>query len=421
MREIKPLKRLDATVRTPGSKSYTQRALVIASLAKGSSLLTNPLISEDTQCLIDALRCLGAGIRMEGGDLFITGRDEKFAGQGRSFFLGNNGTAMRFLTSFVSLGKGVFHIDGDSRLRERPVQPLVDALCSLGVDCRSVNGKGCPPVTVIANGIEAGKVIFTDLDSSQYISSVLISAPYARKDIEIELKGSMPSMPYVNMTINIMNHFGVDVTLRHDKGYTVKVPQGYAGKTCLIEGDASSASYFFLAAALCKGKVQVMNVNPDTLQGDIGFLGILETLGCRIRRGGWWIEVTGADLNRNEMEFNMADMPDLVPTLAVLSAFRKGRTAIRNVSALRFKESNRLEALVNELRKMGVYSEEMKDGMLIEGGKPHGAEIETYNDHRIAMSFAVAGLAIEGVRIRNSICVRKSFPGFWDELSRLSS
>ncbi|HOP47195.1 MAG TPA: 3-phosphoshikimate 1-carboxyvinyltransferase [Desulfobacteraceae bacterium] len=421
MREIKPIKKLDATVRTPGSKSYTQRALIIASLAKGSSLLTNPLISEDTQYLIDALCFLGGGIRFEGEDMVITGHDEKFAGQGRRLFLGNNGTAMRFLTSLVSLGKGVFHIDGGSRLRERPVQPLVNALCSLGVDCRSVNGKGCPPVTVIAKGIEGGKVVFTDLNSSQYISSVLIAAPYARNDIEIELRGYMPSMPYVDMTINIMNHFGVDVTLRGDNGYSIRVPQSYTGTTCLIEGDVSSASYFFLAAALCKGKVKVMNVNLDTLQGDIGLLGILETLGCSVRRGGYCVEVMGADLNNQEMEFNMADMPDMVPTLAVLSAFRKGRTAIRNVSSLRLKESNRIEALVTELRKMGVYSKELKDGLLIEGGNPHGAEIETYNDHRIAMSFAVAGLAVEGVRIRNSICVKKSFPGFWDELSRLSS
>lgn len=421
MREIKPLKKLDATVRTPGSKSYTQRALIIASLAKGSSLLTNPLISEDTQYLIDALCFLGGGIRIEGEDIVITGPDEKYASQGRRIFLGNNGTAMRFLTSLVSLGKGVFHIDGDSRLRERPVKPLVNALCSLGVDCRTVNGKGCPPVTVIANGIEGGKVVFTDLDSSQYISSVLIAAPYARKDIEIELRESVPSMPYVDMTINIMNHFGVDVALRGDSGYYVRVPQNYTGTTCLIEGDVSSASYFFLAAALCKGKIKVMNVNPDTLQGDIGFLGILETLGCSIRRGGYWIEIIGGELSPREMEFNMADMPDMVPTLAVLSAFRKGRTAIRNVSSLRLKESNRIEALVIELRKMGVYSEELQDGILIEGGNPHGAEIETYNDHRIAMSFAVAGLAVEGVRIRNSMCVKKSFPGFWDELSRLSS
>ncbi len=419
MQEIKQIKNLDATVRIPGSKSYTQRALIIASLAEGRSFLRNSLISEDTKYLMGALRSLGADILVADKDITVTGTGGNIKNPGKKLYLGNNGTALRLLTAVASLGTGKVTLDGSDRLRERPAKPLLDALKILGVDCRGMDKSGYPPVTVQGTGITGGRVTFTDIESSQYISSILIASPYARGDVEIELEGLTVSIPYIDMTAGVMNHFGVETTKRGENEYTVRAPQKYTGQRYLIESDVSSASYFFLAAALCKGRVKVLDINPNTLQGDIGFLKILEKLGCHAVRGIDWVEVAGGKLNGGNYRFDMADMPDMVPTLAVLSAFRPGQTVISNISHLRLKESNRIEALVTELNRTGIDAKELKDGLVITGGTPHGAEIETYDDHRIAMSFAIAGLATEGIMIKNQRCVGKSFPGFWDVLDQL--
>lgn len=419
MKVIKKLENLDATVTIPGSKSYTQRALIIASLAEGKSFLRNTLISEDTDYLIEALRSLGVHILIADNDIIVSETAGKIRNPGKTLYLGNNGTALRFLTTLVSLGTGNYIIDGNSRLRERPIRPLLEALQTLGVTCHSKDGSGYPPVTIAGGDINGGRVTFSDLESSQYISSLLISSPYARKDVEIELSGTAVSMPYVDITIDVMKQFGVTVTTAEGHTFTVHVPQKYTGQRYLVESDASSASYFFLAAALCRGRVRVLNINPDTVQGDIGFIHILETVGCSVARGDTYIEVTGSTLKGEALEFDMAHMPDMVPTLAVLSAFRPGRTIISNVAHLRFKESDRIAAVVNELNRIGVDARELDDGMVIQGGAPHGAEIETYDDHRIAMSFAIAGLATDGITIKNKNCVKKSFPGFWETLDQL--
>ena len=419
MRQVKRITNLDATVSIPGSKSYTQRALIIASLAEGRSFLRNSLISEDTKYLMGALRSLGADIRVAHKYIIVTGTDGNIKNPGKKLYLGNNGTALRFLTTVVSLGTGKFTLDGSDRLRERPIQPLLDALNILGVDCQGMDKSGYPPVMVQGTGITGGKVTFTNTESSQYISSILITASYAGRDVEIELRGTTSSMPYIDMTEGVMNHFGVEVTKSGKNKYTVKAHQKYTGKKYLIESDVSSASYFFLAAALCEGRVRVLNVNPNTLQGDIGFLEIVGKLGCHVVRGTDWVEVTGKKLNGGDYRFDMSDMPDMVPTLAVLSAFRAGQTVIDNIFHLRLKESNRIEALVNELNRTGIDAKELKNGLVITGGTPHGAEIETYDDHRIAMSFAIAGLVTEGIKIKNQKCVNKSFPEFWNVLDQL--
>ncbi len=419
MKEIKQIKDLDATVKIPGSKSYTQRALIIASLAEGKSFLRNPLISEDTKYLMDALRSIGADILIADKDIIVTGTDGNIQNPGKKLYLGNNGTALRFLTTVVSLGTGNFILDGSDRLRERPLKPLLDALKMLGVDCVSTDTSGYPPVIIQGGGFQGGKTIFTNAESSQYISSILITSPYARNDVEIELRGITFSMPYIDMTVEIMNHFGVEVIRDGENKYTVRTPQKYMGGRYLIESDVSSASYFFMAAALCEGRVRLLNVNPNTLQGDIGFLEIMGKLGCHIIRGIDWVEVAGGKLHQGNYRFDMSDMPDMVPTLAVLSAFRPGQTVISNVSHLRLKESNRIEALVTELNRTGIDTKELEDGLVINGGTPHSAEIETYNDHRIAMSFAIAGLVTKGIKIKNKKCVNKSFPEFWDVLDTL--
>ena len=250
---------------------------------------------------------------------------------------------------------------------------------------------------------------------------MLICAPLAESDTVIELQGQIPSLPYVDMTVDVMKAFGVEVIQETPFRYGVKSGQRYHGRDYLIEGDCSSASYFFLAAALCKGTVRVQHINPRTLQGDIKLLPIMERLGCSVKRGGDWIEVAGGELPSGEYTFDLRGMPDMVPTLAAMAAVRPGKTVITNVPHLRIKESDRLAALATELKKMGVRAEEREDGLVIEGDSPHSAEIETYNDHRIAMSFACLGLVVPGIRIKDADCVDKSFPGFWGELKSLYS
>ncbi|MEI7673770.1 MAG: 3-phosphoshikimate 1-carboxyvinyltransferase, partial [Deltaproteobacteria bacterium] len=385
VKEIKSLHNLHATVRLPGSKSYTQRALIIAALARGESSLHHALTAEDTLLMRSALCLLGAEIHDQGNKLLIRGTAGRIQCPEKAIFLGNNGTALRFLTSLVALGEGRFTLTGEPRLCERPVQPLISALAALGVQIQTKEGRGFPPVTIEARGVGGGAVTFQDSVSSQYISSLLLSAPYARGDVRIRLRGHTVSHPYIAMTIAAMRQFGVEVTAEGEEDdYLVRGGQCYQGRSYHVEGDASTASYFFLAAALCGGTVKVVNINPRSLQGDIRLLEIMETLGCRVSRGEDWVELTGGELVSDDYRIDMGDLPDMVPTLAVLAAFRRGTTAITNVSHLRIKESNRIAALVSEINRIGVRAEELSDGLVITGGRPQGATIETYNDHRIA-------------------------------------
>ena len=417
--EIRPLARVNAELQVPGSKSYSQRALVIASLADGKSILRNTLVSEDTHHLVEALRLLGAGIVASDRDMIVTGTGGRIGNPGKDLFLGNNGTAMRFLVGVAALASGDITLTGDPRLCERPLQPLLEAIGGLGVPSTCRRNGGFPPVTVHGGALHGGRVLFRDIESSQYVSSILIAAPYAAGDVEVQISGSSVSRPYVEMTLATMKTFGVPVEKRGENLFAVTGRQRYRGCRYLVEGDLSSASYFFLAAALCGGSVRVTNTNFWTHQGDVRFLRYLKELGCGVAATDHWIEVSGGKLPAGDFSASMEDLPDMVPTMAVLAALRPGRTIIRNVAHLRLKESNRLEALVRELAKTGIRAEETGDGLVITGGTPRGAEIETYNDHRIAMSFAVLGLCAPGMRIRNPGCVGKSFPGFWDEFEKL--
>ena len=419
IREIKPLARVNAAVQVPGSKSYTQRALVAAALAEGTSLLRNVLIAEDTGHLVEALRLLGAQIVSSGPDVIVTGTGGRIANPGRALHLGSNGTAMRFLVGVAALGTGDITLTGDARLCERPLKPLLDGIGSLGVSSRCRNAPGYPPVTIRGGTLRGGRVVFQDIESSQYVSSILLAAPYASGDVEVEIRGTAVSRPYVEMTLAAMKAFGVAVEKRSENLFSVRNGRRYRACRYLVEGDLSSASYFFLAAVLCGGTVRVENTNFWTHQGDVRFLRYLKELGCTVAATDQWIEVSGGNLAPGDFTASMEDIPDMVPTMAVLAALRPGKTLIRNVPHLRLKESNRLAAIVNELAKTGIRAGELDDGLVIEGGAPRGAEIETYNDHRIAMSFAVLGLAAPGMRIRNPGCVGKSFPGFWTELEKL--
>ena len=421
MKQIKPIKSLNSVVRVPGSKSYTQRALITSALADGRSVIRDALISEDTEHLIEALQALGASIAQEGHDLVVQGTGGKLATPSSSLYLGNNGTGFRFLTSTVALGRGTFVLDGNRRMRERPIQPLVDALNMMGVEACCIERNGFPPVEIKAQGLPGGTVRLTRGLSSQYVSSLLLAAPYAEKDTVIEVLTSLPSWPYINLTLDVMERFGVEVFVSEDRRFHIKARQAYQPREYAIEGDLSSATYFMAAAAIVGQPIKISNVNPNSLQGDLRFLEILKIMGCKVSTSGEGIEVAGPLLNHEDLSFDLKDVPDMVPALAVVSAFRKGKTTLKNILHLRLKESDRIAALTCELRKIGARAEEMADEMIVQGVASNGAEIDCYSDHRIAMSFAVAGLAIEGISIKDPGCVKKSFPDFWQKLDSLGS
>ena len=408
---------VSTTVSVPGSKSLTQRALIAAALAEGNSFIRHALVAEDTLHLISGLKALGTGIESTAGGYLVRGTAGVLKNNGKEIFLGYNGTALRFLTAMVCLGRGKYVLTGEKRLCERPVGALVGALQSMGVDISCRNN--CPPVEIMANGLTGGKITLKDIESSQYVSALLLCAPYTAKGIELKLQGDIVSAPYIDLTISVMKDFGANIYKTGKNQYSVNAGSLYSGREYCVEGDASSASYFFLAAALLKKVIRVSGISRHCKQGDIRLLDILEELGCKVLVGDDWVEVAGADLAEGNFTFDLNNMPDMVPTLAILAAFRKGRTSITNVTHLRIKESNRLAAMVTELNRIGIEAEELPDGLMIKGGKPAAANIQTYNDHRIAMSFAIAGLAVPGIEISDRKCVDKSFPDFWKVLGKI--
>jgi 3-phosphoshikimate 1-carboxyvinyltransferase len=353
----------------------------------------------------------------------VRGHGGRIVEPAEDIYLGNNGTATRFLTSVAALGEGDFIITGDERMAERPIQPLIEALEGWGVNIASLKGTDCPPLKIQANGINGGRTILPEGKSSQYLSSLLIVAPYAREAAVLDVAGEVLSKPYVHMTLAVMDAFGVTVSANLNLSH-FEIPQGiYRAREYRIEGDASSASYFWAAAAVCGGRVTVANVPRPSLQGDAEFAQILGRMGCRIESDSRGITVSATDELKG-IEVDMGNCPDVVPTLAVVASQARGRTVIKNIAHLRIKECDRLHVMASELAKLGVATRELPDTLIIEGknadGPPlHGAEIETYNDHRIAMSFAVAGLAVPGVKVRGEGCVAKSFPDFWERFERL--
>ena len=423
MKEIKPLDKVDVTVRVPGSKSITQRALIAAALADGESTLRGPLASEDTHYTATALRAMGMTVDEEADCWRVRGSGGRITAPAGEIFLGNNGTATRFLTSVAALGHGEFRITGEKRMEERPIQPLMTALAGWGVEIESIKGTGCPPLAIRARGIRGGRTLLPEGKSSQYLSSLLLVAPYGDEPAILDVAGEVLSKPYVTMTLAVMDSFGIKVTAVPELNH-FEIPCGsYRARDYAIEGDASSASYFFAAAAITGGRVTVANVPRPSLQGDAVFADLLGRMGCTVTSTGEGITVVGPAELRG-IEVDMGDCPDVVPTLAVVASQARGRTVIKNIAHLRIKECDRLQVMVHELSKLGARVEERPDAMIIEGLGPdappmHGAEIETYQDHRIAMCFAVAGLVVPGVKVLGEECVAKSFPDFWERFQLL--
>lgn len=417
MIEIKSLSHCDAVVTIPGSKSYTHRALVVSALAEGESLLINPLRCEDTEYTARGLVTFGVPILWEGDLVHVIGKGGRFRTAQKEIFVGNSGTSMRFLTALASLKKGRTFLDGSERMRRRPIADLLDGLRMLGV--KTYSQDNCPPVVVESQGLRGGTAKIRGEESSQFLSALLLIAPYARRDVCIEVTGHLSSKPYVDITRDVMSGFGVEVQNEGYRYFFVQAGQRYSSQKYHVEGDASNASYFLSAAAVTRGRVRVRNLRSTTLQGDTHFLDILRSMGCEVIQGDGWVEVHGKELHGIEIDMN--EMPDLVPTLAVTSAFARRKTVIKNIGHLRLKESDRIRTLAQELAKMGIRVEEGEDWLKVEGGEAHGAEIDSHNDHRLAMSFAIAGLAVSGIKIKGECCVNKSFPGFWETLRRLYS
>ncbi len=423
MIELQPVESLNAVVEVPGSKSLTQRALIAAALAEGESRLVGPLASEDTAYTIEALRLFGIHVDdADPGCWRVQGAGGVITAPAKDIFLGNNGTATRFLTSVASLAHGPVRISGGERMAQRPIGPLMEALQGWQVPIRSEAGNDCPPLYIEAKGLSGGKTILPEGKSSQYLSSLLLVAPYTDSPAELEVLGEVLSRPYIEMTLAVMSDFGVRVEAAPSLQY-FRIPRGgYTGIEYKIEGDASGASYFWAAAAVSGGRVTVANVPVPSLQGDAGLVPLLARMGCDVSQVDGGITVQGPRQLQG-IEVDMGNMPDVVPTLAVVAAFAKGTTVISNIAHLRIKECDRLSAVVTELRKMGADVEEKPDAMIIHGwaggANLHGAEIATYDDHRMAMCFAVAGVRIPSVRITGESCVVKSFPDFWQRFLKM--
>ena len=418
--EIQPTGPLHASIRPPGSKSITNRAMVCAALADGRSTLNGALESEDTQVMIEGLRQLGLKVVRDADNrkIHVSGCGGFLPARRANLFIANSGTTVRFLTALVSLGHGRFRLDGLPRMRQRPIADLLGALRELGADATDELDTGCPPVIVNAAGLPGGQATVAGDISSQYLSGLLMAAPYAKRTVELNVRGELVSKPYIHMTLAVMKAFGIEVQTQDLSRFVISPRQQYRGRPYDVEPDASAASYFFAAAAITGGQVTVEGLSRNSLQGDVAFCDCLERMGCEVQYGPDSITVTGRPLHG--IDVNMNAISDTVQTLSVVALFAGGATRIHDVANMRHKETDRISALVTELRKFGAEVEEHDDGLRISPSTRHGARIDTYDDHRMAMSMALVGLATSGVVIRNPGCTAKTYPGFFTDLAACS-
>jgi 3-phosphoshikimate 1-carboxyvinyltransferase len=423
--EITPLSRIsNAIVRVPGSKSITNRALVLAALAGNggfASELRGVLRSEDTEVMCAALRALGfdVGTNWPEGLIHVSHDEveDYIPARRAELFVANSGTTMRFLTALVSAGHGRYRLDGVPRMRERPIEDLLTALRQLGVRAFSEAGNGCPPCVIDTAGLAGGRVTIKGDVSSQFLSGLLMAATAARSAVVINVEGELVSWPYVGMTVQMMRQWQLDVETPSTRQFRVFGRQRSRLRTYDVEPDASAASYWWAAAAIMGGSVRVPDLTTYSLQGDVRFVELLEQMGCTVVRGESGLTVHGGPLHGIDVDMN--DISDTVMTLAAVACFAEGPTSIRNVAHIRHKETDRLAALATELRRVGAQVDEFADGLTITPRPLHGAEIETYNDHRMAMSMALIGLRVPGIVIKDPGCVAKTYPGFWHDLEKL--
>lgn len=417
--EIHPVNHpVRAEIRPPGSKSLTNRALLISALATGTSTLSGVLDSVDTRVMASGLQQLGIDVVADFQDHTITvaGQAGRLPAREAEIYCENSGTSIRFLTALCATGQGRYRLDGNQRMRERPIGPLVAALARAGVSIRCDLKNDCPPVVVDATGLNADQIDVDGSISSQYLSGLLMVAPAARRQLTICVHNDLVSRPYIDMTLEVMRSFGARFEEPVENRFVIEA-SGYRARAYDIEPDASAASYFFAAAAITGGEVTVHGLHRNALQGDVRFVEALEQMGCKVHWAEQSISVRGGSLRGIDLDMN--DISDTAQTLACVAPFAEGPTRIRNVAHNRVKETDRIAAVVNELKRAGIRAEEHDDGMTVFPGEPQPATICTYDDHRMAMSFALLGLKAQGIRIADPGCTSKTYPNFFQDLETL--
>jgi 3-phosphoshikimate 1-carboxyvinyltransferase len=424
---IQPVSRpVHGSIRPPGSKSITNRALVCAALAEGTSTLTGALDSEDTRVMIECLLdlCIQIDKQEDGRRLAVHGCSGRLPAPNVGvLFVGNSGTTIRFLTAMCTLGKdGMYELKGVERMHQRPIGDLADALAQLGASVSTESPGRCPPVVIGTRGLRGGRAVVRGSISSQFLSALLMVAPHAESDVELAIDGKLVSRPYISMTLRIVEAFGGKIEAAPDlSGFQIRAPQKYLARTYAIEPDASAASYFWAAAAITGGDVMIQGLGKDSLQGDVKFVECLQRMGCRVNYASEGITVAGRAERGIDVDMNA--ISDTVQTLAAVALFVEGPTTIRGVAHIRHKETDRIGDLARELRKFGATVDELPDGLRItppaDIGQRRDITIETYNDHRMAMSLALPGLVLPGITILNPACTAKTYPRFFDDLKRL--
>lgn len=418
--EILPISHtLHSSVRVPGSKSVTNRALLIAALATGKTRLTNALFSDDTHFFSQALQKLGFDLQLDPSrsEMNVTGREGLIPSKKAQLYCGNAGTAVRFLSAFLTLGEGEYVLDGNERMRHRPIGDLVSALTQLGA--RIESSSSCPPVKIIASGLPGGKTSIAGDISSQFLSGLLMVSPYAQHPVEIRVITDLFSKPYIDLTLAVMCDFGVEIERQGYERFMIYPKKYRSNDNYPIESDATAASYFFAVPVVCNGTVRVENISRRSKQGDLAFLDILQHMGCTITQGPDFIEVTSTEVVRG-VEVDLRDIPDTAQTLAAIAPFASTPTHIRGIASTRVKETDRIAATCKELSRLGVQVEEFSDGMIIHPCKTFTpSTIQTYDDHRMAMAFSLIGLQVSGLKIENPACVSKTFPDYFNLLGTL--
>jgi len=421
-RPIVPLTHpVDTTVQVVGSKSYTNRALIIAALARGESLLTGALFSDDTLYMAESLRQLGVGVEADerAYTLRVCGLAGRVEAASARAFVGNSGTTARFLPPVMALGRGVYEIDGVPRMRERPIAPLIDSLSALGVRIEALGKPGCFPLRIHGGTLTGRAVAVSGSASSQYASGLMMAAPAMPGGLTLELEGELVSRPYLEMTAQAMRDFGAQVAWQGERTFVIEHGP-YEGRTYAIEPDASAASYFFAAAAITGGRVRVEGLGTRSLQGDRRLVHILARMGCSLREGEDFTELSGPPSGQLVgVDVDMAELSDVAQTLAVVAPFARTPTRVTGIGFIRKKETDRVGAVVSELNKLGIAAVEEADGFVVPPGTPRPGAVDTYDDHRMAMSFALLGLVRAGIVINDPGCVSKTFPTYFDVLETL--
>lgn len=423
--ELRPLR---ASVHVPGSKSITNRALLTAALADGPTTLRHALFSDDSRHFLGALASLGFKATADAAtaEIRVDGQGGLIPASNAELFIGNAGTAARFLTAMLTLGQGTYVLDGEPRMRERPIGDLVLALRELGADVSPLAAAPptdprawCPPLRIQAAGLPGGTTRVAGDISSQYLSGLLLAAPYACGPVTIEVVGLLNSQPYVDLTLALMADFGVQVERDGYRRFTVSPARYKAQPAYVIESDASAASYFFALPVVAGGSVRVLDISRTSRQGDVGFIDVLGQMGCRVTDAADWIEVavpSGTELRG--VDVDLRHIPDTAQTLAAVAPFASTPTTIRGIASARVKETDRVAAMAAELARLGVRVDEREDGLTIWPGEAlRPAVVQTYNDHRMAMAFALTALRVPGAQIADPACTSKTFPAYFDTLT----